>query len=489
MFYVANVEKLKLNSLFSNRKLQQLFLLGAFVVCIAPFLVLSLYNHPSADDFCYTIYANSMDFWNVQLDHYLTWTGRYTATFLLTLSETDTNNLLDHRVLPVMLLILFPISIFFFFHKLLPHFKTFHKSCLTFLIFFPFMAGAPRISEAFYWKPGALTYQLALILGFIFFGLIISLRNKNGKIKILLTFLIALLGIFIIGLNETTMLMLCAILFLLVVVNFFRNKKIDPALAVILIFVLVAAVVVIKAPGNMVRMGEKTDNLDFDFSLTSSRELAKWFLLHQWLPLLIPLTMLFWGSLKRASSIIRSRFRLKSLALWHIVLYFLFFYSLVVLTFFPSFWSQGGAPPNRTINTIYLLSISGIFAFVVLLIIYLENKKIGPMRMSRAAKLFAVMAILLTIAEQTPNLRYAYSDLLRGRAERYDIEMQQRYALIEDCHSKECIVPPLENMPSTIFAYDLASEPSSEFYYYNECMEEYFGRKGLFASQVDPGSE
>lgn len=468
----------------SSRKFQAISLFFAFVFIYFPFLVLSQYNHPSADDFCYTVFANSMDFFDAQLEHYLTWTGRFSATFLLTLSETDTTNLLDHRVLPVVLLIAFPVSIYFFFHQLLPHLKVFHKTCLTFLIFFPFLAGAPRISEAFYWKPAALTYQLALILSFLFFGLIISLGNKKGKIKILHTLFVALLGIFIIGLNETTMIMLNAILFLLLAINFFRHKKVDPALAVIFIFALVAAMVVIKAPGNLIRMEEKIDKWDFNFSLTSSRELAKWFLLHQWLPLLLPLIMLFWGSLIRASSIIRSRFKFTGLALWHLVLYFLFFYSLVVLTFFPSFWSQGGAPPNRTINVIYLLSITGIIAFTMLLIIYLENKNIGEMRMSRAAKLFALMAIVLTIAEHTPNLRYAYSDLLRGRAKKYSVEMQQRYALIKNCGYGKCVVPRLKNMPSTIFSYDLASKPSSENYYYNKCMGEYFARKNLFASPL-----
>ena len=475
-----------MRSLFTSRKLHAAILTFVFIFSIVPFLLLSLYNHPSADDFCYTIYANSMDFWEVQLDHYLTWTGRYAATFLLTLSETNTNNLLDHRVLPIVLLISFPISIYFFFHQLLPHAKTLQKFSLSFVIFFPFMAAAPVISEAFYWKPAALTYQLAIILSFIFFGLILSLSRKKGKGKVVHTFFISLLGIFIIGLNETTMIMLCAILFLLVVVNFFRNKKIDPALAVIFVFALLAAVTVIKAPGNLVRMGDKSEKMDFIFSYTSSRELARWFILNRWLPILIPVIILLWRSLKKASSILRTRYRLYNLSLWHILLYALFFYALVVLTFFPSFWSQGGEPPGRTINTICLLSITGITACVLLLIIYMENKNIGPMRMSRATRLFAVVAVLLTIAEETPNIRIAYSDLLRGRAERYDVEMQQRYALIEDCHDRKCIVPRLKNMPTTIFAYDLASKETSETYYYNQCMEEYFGRKGLFSSELNP---
>ena len=475
-----------MHSLFTSNKFRAIILFLFFVLTIAPFLLLSLYNHPSADDFCYTVYANSMDFWEVQLDHYLTWTGRYTATYLLTLSETDTNNLLDHRFLPIVLLISFPISIYFFFHQLFPRAKTLHKFSLTFVIFFSFMASATVISEAFYWKPAALTYQLALILGFIFFGLFLSLDRTKGNPKILLTILISLLGIFIIGLNETTMIMLCAVLFLLLVVNSFRNKRIDPARAVIFVFALLAAIIVIKAPGNSVRMGDKSEKMDFMFSYTSSKELAKWFILHQWLPLLIPVIILFWRSLKRTALLIRSRYRLHGLSLWHILLYGLFFYGLVLLTFFPSFWSQGGQPPGRTINTICLLSITGIIAFVLLLIIYLENKNIGPMRMSRATQLFAAMAVLLTIAHQTPNIRVAYRDLLKGRAEKYDSEMQQRYELIEDCNNQECIVPPIKNRPHTIFAYDLASKETSETYYYNQCMEEYFGRRSLFVSQVDP---
>lgn len=62
---------------------------AVFVTCssflaIFIFLYCGLFAVPSADDYAYANLVVDHDFWRAQLDSYIGWSGRYTATLLIT---------------------------------------------------------------------------------------------------------------------------------------------------------------------------------------------------------------------------------------------------------------------------------------------------------------------------------------------------------------------------------------------------------------------
>ena len=59
-----------------------LLLLTGAAVSLLPRIALTFYAYPSADDFCIVNETRDDGFWYMQLHSYLTWTGRYSAVFL-----------------------------------------------------------------------------------------------------------------------------------------------------------------------------------------------------------------------------------------------------------------------------------------------------------------------------------------------------------------------------------------------------------------------
>lgn len=478
-----------LNS-FCGRRSSLFLLILLSLLIILPLIMLSQYNHPSADDFCYTNYAKSMDYWDVQLHHYSSWTGRYTATLLLTLSTTDVHDLTEHRIIPIFLIISFCFSIYFFISRIAPDLRLTQKWTLAFLVLFLYCVGVPTLSEAFFWKPAALTYQLALILALIFFSLILHLRRlEKSKARTGYTVLASVLSMIITGLNETIMLIMLITLFSSFLLDWFQRKKPDPALGSILLVTMAASAIVILAPGNFNRMEGKPDKWRLIPTIYNSFKYAVHYLLY-WSPLLLLLFLLCSRSFIYAAREIRSRYGFFGFSKPHVLVFGIFLLASLALSFSLSFWSQGGAPPPRTINTIYLLFIIGAFSFLVLGIISFLNSGGDIPQVPRLLKITSAILVLVLVGTKagdllrTNNLRVAYLDLLTGKAQRYDLELQQRYSLLDNCGDQECLVPPLRNKPETLMSYQLASHQNTELYFYNQCAAIYFDTKCLFVSEA-----
>lgn len=462
------------NSLKMSEKNSATYYLLAILFLLLPFLIISIYNHPSADDFSYSDFANRLGFWNAQIENYYIWTGRYTATALLTVNPLDYTNLILYRVLPVILLISFSFSVYYFLNKLLINSRRRDIIVLTFLILFLYIYYTPNITEAFYWMAGSITYQLASILSLLLFSMFLDLfRIKDRKKKIFLTIPASFLCVAIVGLNETSMLILVMITFILFATNFYIKKEPDPVLLILFLVTAAASAVVILAPGNLVRMAEKPGRFQLLFSITGSIKTTLLYIAG-WLPMLLIFIALFSPLLNRLAGNIKARFPLENFKFIHLLSLALAFLSFIILCFFPSYWSQGGKPPARTVNVIYLLFIFGSFALSVLFFLLLQNLQRPVSEIPHPIRISMVIAALAILIVKPNNIRKVYQDLLSGSAYRYNIEMNQRYNLLEKCDS-ECVVPPIKNRPFTLFAYDLAAKPSDEIYWYNKHLGDYFG--------------
>ncbi len=449
------------------------FLAGTFLLLL-PFLIISIYNHPSADDYSYSHFGSRFDFLTAQVEHYYTWSGRYTATALLTVNPIDYTDLSFYRILPVLHLISFALAVYLFLRSVLPIAKLNDRLLLSFLIIFLYIYYTPNLSEAFYWMPGSFTYQLASTLSLILFSMVIPLLRGSAKGKeFIYIFTGIILCVAIIGLNETSMLILCVIFSTLFAVQLYRTKTLDLRLLALLTITIAASIVVIAAPGNLVRMAEKPDRFQLLPSILGS---LKTTLLYTagWIPMTILVIALFSPLLNRLAKNLKDQYKLQWLSLLNLTVMAFLLLGFIVLCFFPSYWSQGGKPPARTVNVIYLLFILGAMALAVLFFAYLQITERPVPKIPLTGNIFLALAITSILGFKPNNIRSVYKDLFTGTAYRYHLEMNQRYTMLENCNS-DCLLPLIENKPSTLFTYDLAKEPSEEIYYYNRDLGRYFG--------------
>jgi hypothetical protein len=82
------------------------YFISLSLFCILPFLFLSFFNYPSADDYSMTFVLEKLKFWGAQKYWYLGWSGRYISTAILSLFHP----LLFKKIL---LYQLYPILLFF----------------------------------------------------------------------------------------------------------------------------------------------------------------------------------------------------------------------------------------------------------------------------------------------------------------------------------------------------------------------------------------
>ena len=454
-----------------------LFLILALIITLSPFLYLAKFNHPSADDYCYTSKASYLGFVATQVDHWQTWSGRYTATALLSIFPVDHNDLFGYRLLPILLFISFGFSILFFLKSLFPKGSNYDICALGFVIFFLYIFKAPNITEAFYWLAGSVTYQAASILTLFLFSVILSLLHQNVKWKkYFLTALGSLLGIFIVGLNEVSLFYLCTILFLWLIIRVYFTSKIDWGFIIIVATTILAASISISAPGNYMRIDNtiNADQFNLPYSISSSLELA-FDAIITWLPLLLLMLVIFWGSFRRLALQTRDYYQTFRINGLHIIALIFFLFALMSLGYFPTFWTQGGEPPSRTINVILFLFLCGSVGLILIsLKVFGEKINFLP-KVHFLIKTIAVGIIFSYIYIYTNNIKSAFKDIAYGKAFNYDKEMKERYRILENCKGGLCGLPlRLTSYPPTIFAYELALHPLEEIYWYNSCLKDYF---------------
>lgn len=441
-----------------------IFFIGAF--SILPFLVISVFNNPFADDFCYHNKSRDLGFWKAQSYWYNEWSGRYFASAILSLKSLISESFLVYKLIPILLICLLFIALYLLSSAV---FSTYNKRDLlviTFFILSIFIAQMPSIVEGFYWLAGAVTYQLSNILTLFFlFFLIELITTKKNKFLILST----VFSFFIIGSNEISMLLLSTIVFIIFGYKSIQQRKINLQLLTIVIAIIIFSVFEITAPGNYVRSSEFPQKKQLFYSLFKS----VYHLIDSlaiWLPLIfLSLLVLFDHFKNNLASINSSLFKVNPLIICITVL------AIPFIGFFIGYWSMGWILPPRAINTIYLYFLLGtVYLFFVLFVTTKQHNSLF-VDLSKWAKKILFFIILIQMGF-SKNIKTAYMDLIKGKAYHYNLELKNRYSLIKQSSNSKIYVPKLINTPKTIFIDDISYDSEN---WVNECFNNYFKPKEI----------
>jgi len=459
-------------------------LLGSLGV-YSVFVALAAFAFPAADDFCFATKVQLLGYTDAQIEWYLGWTGRFSATALISAFALLGDIQAVYPLGPVLVLALTWLSFFALTKTVAGKSRSgvlvlAAASSLSVI----FLAGLPDIAQTVYWVAGAFTYQFGnlclLALCTVVAGR--ELAGASGAIRTALRFfggaVAALAGV---GSNEVTMIAMVSLLFCGTAASVTLRRDSARFWAALLAVALAGALASMLAPGNAGR----ADALAADGMLRPAPWLAV-FLVIPWVLLRITYwlsNVAIWASgllvllatWESARAILRpggalDRRWLLVPACWA---------GLLLVVNALGFLVNRYPLPERAEGAVYMIFLLGWYPCVVVLgHALLGDRRLEPPR----PFVWCVTALLLFGLVGSPNAFEAYKDVYRGI--RYRQEMMARVDLIRSARASgrtDVDVPSLSRPPRTLFATEITTDAGN---FRNRCLAEYYGFRSI---RLGPG--
>jgi len=226
---------------------------------LALYAFTGLYVRYMADDYCTAAVLGQRGFWGSQLQWYQQWSGRYSFSFLIGLVESIGSR--SSSLLTLFFLMIFMVCLVFVlrdvFDRYLTHLRWEMALLLALLIVHATYAGTPDLYQSLFWQTGLLTYSAPLILFMFLLWMLWRVMQRNPKLRScwpgILVFGIAFIAA---GFSETYASMQTAGLLLGVLLMLIRRRSGTFRREVVLALIgsLFGVLLMVKAPGNAVRM-------------------------------------------------------------------------------------------------------------------------------------------------------------------------------------------------------------------------------------------
>lgn len=452
-------------------KHREIIYLLALIIAIAPYIYISIYANPIADDFNNAAKGKANNLWIASTELYFNWGGRYASNIFVLLNPLVFDSFVGYKIVPPILITLTICAYFIFIQVIIGDIINKVKSLqIAFLLTLLFIYQMPIISEGIYWYTGAVTYHLANIIALIYIALLYLFfqqkylfQNKNIHVIIVSLFLFILIGF-----NEIHMissLILSFVIFLIDKRQQFNNKNF---VIYLLIITVLFCVLEVFAPGNSKRGSHAVaQNHRFFHSLFSSiLQTSRFFL--EWLsstPLLL-LSVLYYylnEKLSKTHKLFSNSFYLSPLVSSFLLLFIIFFCS------FLPYWATGILGQHRTLNIAYFMFIILWFINLTVCYNYFRNK-IGLIKELSFSANLTILFLVWSSLVFTKNGFDIMIDITSGKAIQYNNDMIKRYSLL-DSPRDTIYFKPITNPPKTLFVLDITHDPN---YWLNTGYNKYF---------------
>jgi hypothetical protein len=442
---------------------------GALMLCTAPFLVITLFVNPMADDYCRHA-AETLQYgvWGAVRQMYLFWNGKYFSTIVLALHPLAFGSFLAYKLVALAIILLAFTSIYFLTSVLLKREATaIEKLIAASFLTALFSNQMPELTEGYYWMPGSITYMLGGILTIFFFGAVVKLFENVGNKRRLWFLSCCLLVVAIVGSSETMMTIFFLLMLSITIKTFISRDNSRWVWLSFLLMTTLCTVAVAISPGNAIRSSRFAGNHRLFYSLLFSSAQEARFLL-AWLsnPALILGTLLFIPVAYRLSEkngLLKNHFNFHPFAALLLLL------GVVFLGFFPAYWNTGQLGQHRSVNLVFFLFLVGWFLNLAMWVSYLRRKFDWAVA-SLPVYVYVICLLLIPLGLlATNNTRETIGDLASGRAYRYDMQMKQRYLQIEQClktGQNPCTISRLTELPTAITSAYIDTELSCDEQYW-----------------------
>lgn len=454
-----------------------LILLTAATVSLVPLLVLGLYAFPSADDYCLAVEVRK-GFWYMQLHSYLSWTGRYTATFFQgALSQWDLASVYPWFCVATL------VATVLAFRATISAVSGRAASSYQFTVAAAVGAAAysgklPSVPEALYWMTSATTYRWGVITYLVWLTLLIRMTRDADRPQPKARAVAMALTILLPGFNE-----ILAPIFLMTIVGFAIvswRQRLETLRFMMMLLGLAAFLTAasLLAPGNVARSSSYPDiltrhNVEFAVAETARQTVRFLGNFGSYPALWVTACAAWWWGPRHLMHAISSRG-----GLWIASACVLVPVAAVYITLFPLYWEYGEVNytgEGRTYNiTYFAFWATALLAAGGLLDVATERWPLVSARLqARRATVDLVLASTLSI------LIVISSGALRAfgalsEAPAY-LEAQQRRESIlraSENHGKNLVVNAMRIRPIDLFWGDIQSEES---HWINSCVATYYG--------------
>jgi hypothetical protein len=461
-----------------------IFLIALGIYTIAPFLLLNIYNHPSADDFSFAVRDIQQDYFSVMRQYYNSWTGRYFSTItLFRINPMIYGSLSGYKVLSFVLMILLTGNIFLCLHTAFKQrLSNTRLLALVSLLLCLYLLLIPSPAEGFYFFATYATYQFPNILILLTLALLYHFfQTENSSVKIVSIGITALLCIGMIGSNEMSLILTFTTLLLIVIANW-NNPIYRPYLIFLFTVCVISCLVAILAPGNYARMSEHPNASRFLWSVVYSAFLTM-LTFYRWLVPILAASIIyvFYFGFPLADK--NKQSRLFNIDLRFATSYFL---GTIFLMYFAFAWSTGERATPRVENVICFFFVFGWFYLLQVALHTYAHLLQHERLLSRVVPAVASLILVLNTLSIDNNISTAYIDLLSGKATAYDEALNQRYALLTASDCDECEVEPLPAIPKTIYFSDILEGPQNNDMWINKGFADYWQKAAVHLSEPNP---
>ena len=368
-----------------NNKITEKVFVAMFGIIVAMYfsglLVLSFFNHTTADDYFALMHERQYGFLGFQHFIYIHWGGRYFSNLIAAIFSHN-SFLISHYYVHTILLLLFTgIATYFLVtvvNKYLINKSIIKRDRLIFslLICVNLYGTFPQLSTALYWFSSAVTYQTSVILLMLMSAfMIVFLQEINKKTRTIGLSALALLIIAINGSNEIAALLSSVIMVLLLIINKGKLKDKWTAVIVLSFVYTVSILLLIIAPGNRERMlvlDGKDINILLSVASAFYRVAVVYWNLFQSALFWVSATAIFLYAIHIRNKIFMLQHHKASLKT--ILLFIAVWTILLLIILIPILLLSNGSIPDRALNVLSAASLSIFFAIAFYMGICVKDK-------------------------------------------------------------------------------------------------------------------
>jgi len=427
------------------------FFLVGLILAILPYLYLSFFVNPSADDFSLSGQAQQNEFFHLMYHNYFFWNGRYISNIFIYLNPIAFGSFVGYKTISFLMMVLLIFVNSIFIAQIFVSINNKKRLIASLVLSLLFIQNMPIISEGIYWFTGSIIYLLGVFVFMSYLTLLIFVLKKKGKIHH--DFLLIILLFLACGFNEVLTLLIVLFLTTMVYV-FYRNKTEEKKQIMIqCLFACLFAGVMIFSPGNEFRENayENAHNLSYSL-IFSSLQVARFSL--TWITS-IPLVAAsfiyfqFNKELKENNVLIKKSFYINR---WLSLLSLL---AVIFICVFPPYWATGILGQHRTLNVAYFFFLILWFINLTVWYNYYQNK----FNFSLTKRIQTTLAVFLLVGFMfTGNGYHSLSDIFSGAAINYNKQMNNRYTKLEEfrkANEKKVVLKEIKNPPKCLFVSDI----------------------------------
>ncbi|MDY3989608.1 MAG: DUF6056 family protein [Massilioclostridium sp.] len=474
------------------------------VVCVAgialsyiPLLILGFFNHPSNDDFVFGLATVRAWRENGSLPSlvpaavdttaqvYQQWQGSFAAVFLFTLQPAIFGED-GYALCAPFLLGSLTIGHLLFSHALFVHWLRCSKRVLLLAslpILFCSVQFMPSPAQGIYWWNGAIYYTFFYSLSLILLSLVMRGGRPGGRLRAPVLVGSCLLGFLVGGGNYVTALLCSLILGLAAVYGLIQKNSNLTLISICSLFcLLVAFVLSAVSPGNGVRAACYPGRLGPVETIQKSFCYAGHYLL-EWANPAVLICLV-------CVALLLLVFERSNLQFRYPLVVLLLSFCLFSAQFTPPCYAMGTEGEQRITDIIYY----SFLWFTVLNLFYcggwlkrklssrgcttFPRKALHWCRQHPAVcSLIAVTCFLLSLSVETPTSLSAIRSLSSGQAAQYQMEFNERLAVLNDPSNQNPEFSPYTSVPELLLYGGLTDDPDYEWS--NRPMAQYYEKQSI----------